>query len=72
MVRRRDLVDISDWNYAERAAEYMLCSNCELPIGGTRGDYWHLPMDKVITCPTCGSERLAIVRDVKTIEVVHA
>lgn len=66
MVMRKDLVDIGDINYHERQGEYLNCRNCGYAFGGTRGDYFLFDMDDILSCAYCGSQDLAIVRDVTT------
>jgi len=70
MVKKEDLVDVGDENYSQRQGEYMVCQNCGAQIGGgTRGDYFMLPMDHIFDCPICLSENIAIVKD-KTIQEI--
>jgi Zn finger protein HypA/HybF involved in hydrogenase expression len=64
MVKRKDLVDVGDENYHQRQNEVMQCQDCNELIGGTRGDYWHLPMEHIFECPTCGSTNLHLVTPV--------
>ena len=63
MVKRKDLVDIGDKNYRERAGEFMFCPVCGNEIGGTRGDYWEVPMDYIFKCE-CGNDDLQLVKRV--------
>lgn len=64
MIRRKDLVDISDKDYETRRHEFMQCQNCGEDFGGTRGDFFSLPMDCLFYCPECGNDNIALVRKV--------
>lgn len=64
MIRRKDLVDIGDADYKERQGEFMECQDCGETAGGTRGDYFQMSMDYAITCWSCGSGNIALVRKV--------
>lgn len=70
MIKRRDLVGISDADYATRQGEFMQCQDCGELIGGTRGDYWIMAIDDSFKCPECGSEKIAIARQVCKIVIV--
>lgn len=70
MITRKDLVDISDADYGTRRDEFMQCQDCGHMFGGTRGDFFLMPMDEVFACPGCRSENIAIVQRVSKIEVV--
>lgn len=70
MIRRKDLVDIADADYTERKGEFIICQDCEFESGGTRGDLFMLPLDKVLTCPECKSENLALVNAHREITIV--
>ena len=72
MVQRKDLVDICDNNYNQRQGEYMSCQDCGESFGGTRGDYWSCTMDYVFSCPVCGSENIALVRDITTQNIIKS
>jgi len=61
MLKRKDLVDVGDSNYGERANEIIECQDCGVESGGTRGDLWQMPMDEVFRCPDCDSTDLALV-----------
>jgi len=70
MIRRKDLVDIGDADYNKRCGEFMQCQDCGELIGGTQGDYYMMAMDDVFKCPECGSENIALARQVcKTVIV---
>lgn len=66
MVKRENLVNITDDDYKERQGEYMKCYDCGNTMGGTQGDFFSIPMRYVIHCGDCGSENLALVKDVKS------
>ena len=70
MVRRKDLVDIGDVDYLQRQGEFMQCQDCGTEFGGTRGDYFNLPMDEVFCCLDCGSEDVVLVRRESKIVIV--
>ena len=70
MIRRKDLVDIGDADYDTRREEFMQCQDCGEEIGGTRGDFFSLPMNWVFHCRECGSGNIAIVRRVSKIVVI--
>ena len=61
MTMRKDLVDVGDSDYDNRQREFMECQECGNEIGGTRGDYWQLPMNHVFACPECGSKDVILV-----------
>jgi hypothetical protein len=61
MVKRKDLVDITDPDYLKRRGEVMLCI-CGFEIGGTRGDFWRENLEHIMSCPVCGSKELTLVR----------
>lgn len=65
MVKVKDLVDVGDVNYKQRAGELMLCV-CGTEIGGTRGDLWQRDPGDILRCPVCGSDDLSLVRKVIT------
>ena len=67
MVKRKDLVDISDKDIDQRRNEFMQCQNCGYDFGGTRGDYFMMPLDDVFTCGKCGSDNIALVKKIITI-----
>lgn len=70
MIKRKDLVDISDADIDTRRNEFMQCQDCGEEIGGTQGDYFMMAMDDVFTCSECESKNIAIVRRVcKTVIV---
>jgi Zn finger protein HypA/HybF involved in hydrogenase expression len=71
MVRRRDLVDISDKDYRQRQNEYVECQDCGYSFGGTRGDYFMIPMDSSFTCDNCGGKNLALVKDKVITEIIE-
>jgi len=62
MLRRKDLVDIADKDYKKRQGEFIVCQDCDWESGGTRGDLFMLPLDKVLTCPDCKSDNLALAK----------
>ena len=62
MIKRKDLVDIGDADYKQRQNEFMECQDCGYEFGGTRGDYFTIPMDYVFHCYDCNSENIAIVK----------
>lgn len=62
MVRRKDLVDIGDKDYAKRQGEFMECQDCGVEFGGTRGDFFMLDMDYLFQCPECDGNNIALVR----------
>jgi hypothetical protein len=68
MVRRRDLVDIGDNNYRDRASEFLLCKDCGQESGGTRGDFFMLPLEAELKC-NCGGE-LVIVKAIRKIKII--
>lgn len=72
MIRRKDLVDISDDNYQQRQGEFMQCQDCGVGFGGTRGDYFAVSMDYVFHCPNsqCDSINLALVKEIRTIKII--
>ena len=70
MVQRKDLVDIGDNDYDQRQGEYMLCQDCGESLGGTRGDYFNCSMDYIFRCINCGSENIAIVKDITTQKII--
>lgn len=70
MIMRKDLVDVGDADYNTRRNEFMQCQDCGEEIGGTRGDFFSLPMEWVFSCFECGSENIAIVRRVSEIVIV--
>ncbi len=61
MIRRKDLIEIGDADYITRRGEYMQCLDCDIEIGGTRGDFFMMPMNEIFKCPGCKSENIAIV-----------
>lgn len=63
MIKRKDLVDITDKDYKTRCDEYMVCQDCMQTFGGTQGDYFMMLMDDVFSCPNCSSKNIALVRD---------
>ncbi len=72
MVQRKDLVDISDNDYQQRQGEYMQCQDCGESFGGSYGDYFMQSMDCIFKCPNpyCGSENIALVKDVITQKII--
>jgi len=62
MIKRKDLVDVGDADYDTRQGEFMECQDCGAEMGGTRGDFFSLPMDYIFPCYDCKSENIAIVR----------
>jgi hypothetical protein len=62
MIRRRDLVDVGDEDYDVRRDEFMQCLDCGYEFGGTKGDYFTIPMDYVFHCYECDGENIALVR----------
>lgn len=72
MVKRKDLVDIADKDYAKRQGEFMQCQDCGEEIGGTQGDFWSLQMNYVLRCPECNSENLAIVKVTGVITIIRS
>lgn len=70
MVERKDLVDIGDADYDTRRNEFVQCQACGNEFGGTRGDYFQMPMDGVFYCPECGDDNLALVKRVFTIKII--
>ena len=70
MVQRKDLVDIGDNDYQQRQDEYIQCQDCGESFGGTRGDYFSVPMDYTFKCINCGSKNVALVKDIITTEIV--
>ena len=67
MLQRKDLVDISDKDYANRKNEFMQCQNCGHTWGGTRGDYFSMKMDSVFVCGECDSGDIELVKELITI-----
>ena len=72
MVKRKDLTGVGDKDSFVRQGEYMACQqpDCDGILGGTRGDYFELSMDYIFTCPVCGSDNIAIVKDVTTQKII--
>ena len=70
MVKRKDLVDISDKDYKQRQGEFIQCQECGDFFGGIQGDYFAMEPNDIFTCPGCKSENLALVKEVRTIEIV--
>ena len=66
---RKDLTDICDSDYQQHIGEFILCPECDDEMGGTRGDYWSLPMEHVFKCP-CGNADLQLVRRITKIEII--
>lgn len=64
MVKRKDLVDISDNDYQQRQDEFMQCQDCGTEFGGTQGDYWTADMNCTLCCPECNSNNIALVKKV--------
>ena len=64
MIRRKDLVDISDKNYKQREGEFMQCQDCGEEFGRTQDDFFTIHMDYLLYCPECDSENLALVKNV--------
>lgn len=64
MIKRKDLVDVSDKDYDQRRGEFMQCQNCGEEFCGAQGDYWSINMDCAMYCPECNSENIALVRKV--------
>lgn len=70
MIKRKDLVDISDEDYDTRQNEFMQCQDCGEILGGTQGDFFMMPMNEVFVCPECNGENIALVRNVTKTVVV--
>ena len=72
MVQRKNLTDISDNDYEQRQGEYIKCLICGHSFGGTRGDYFDLPMDYIFKCPIsdCGTDNLALVKDITITKII--
>lgn len=70
MVKRKDLVDISDDNYHHRQNEFMECQDCGEEFGGTQGDYWSVQMDYTLHCPECNSENIALIKATRVITII--
>lgn len=64
MIKRKDLVDIGDADYKQRADEFMQCQDCGEEFGGTQGDFFMMPMNEVFVCPVCHGEDIALVKNV--------
>ena len=64
MIRRKDLVDISDKDYDTRRNEFMKSQECGAELVGTQGDFFMMPMSETFSCPACGSENIALVKRV--------
>lgn len=61
MVMKKDLTDIGDSDYKQRAGEFMFCLECGAEWGGTRGDFWDFADDYVFVCD-CGSKNFQLTR----------
>ncbi len=70
MVKRKDLVDVSDSNYRERQGEFMQCQECGHEFGGTQGDYFNVRMDCIFRCSECMSVNIALVRATRVITII--
>lgn len=70
MIKRKDLVDVGDADFDTRRSEFMQCQDCGYEFGGTRGDYFTIPMDYIFHCYECSSENIALVWRVDKIVVV--
>ncbi len=66
MIRRKDLVGIGDKDYKTRQNEFMQCQNCGEDFHGTQGDFFTIHMDYLLYCPECGSDNIALVKNVTT------
>ena len=64
MIKRKDLVDISDEDYDQRRGEFMQCQDCSCEFGGVQGDFFTIHMDYLLYCPECGNENIALVKKV--------
>ncbi|HDY87751.1 MAG TPA: hypothetical protein ENH82_06485 [bacterium] len=71
MVKRKDLVDISDDDYKQRQGEFMQCQECGFEFGGTQGDYFMRPMEYVFQCSDCRGYNIALVKTIKTIKIIN-
>ena len=69
MVMLKDLTDMCDCDYQQRIGEFILCPECGYGMGGTRGDYWYLPIEYVFKCG-CGNTDLQLVRRITKIEII--
>ena len=70
MIKRKDLVDIGDADFAFRRDEFMKCQDCGEVIGGTRGDFFMLSMEGIFYCTECESTNIAIVKIVEKTVIV--
>lgn len=70
MIRRKDLVGISDQDYKERQGEFMLCRTCGQHIGGTRGDYFMIGMNDFFRC-SCGSRDLCLCKVTHELKLIR-
>lgn len=70
MIMRKDLTDIGDKDYKLRASEFMQCQDCGEIIGGTRGDYFMVEMDKVFSCGVCESTNIALACNITTTKII--
>ncbi len=72
MIKRKDLVDISDKDWPQRQGEFLVCQECgNDEIGGTQGDYFMMAMNDIFTCPVCESENMALARNITTQEIIE-
>lgn len=72
MIKRKDLVDISDQDWKQRRNEFIQCLDCGVEFGGTRGDFFIIRMDYLLHCPECDSKNLAIVKKVSRNVIVKS
>lgn len=64
MIKRKDLADVGDKDYDTRRNEFMQCQDCGYEFGGTKGDYFTIPMDYIFHCYECSSDNIALVKNV--------
>ena len=72
MVQRKDLASVEDRDWPQRQKEYMKCQDCGASMGGTRGDYYSVPMEHIFKCASCGSQNVKIVVDVTTQKIIKS
>lgn len=69
MVKVKDLTAIEDKDYVQRDDELLYCFACRCEYGGTRGDFWLLPEERVLSCPQCRRPLDLVRKKVSYIEV---
>lgn len=70
MIRRKDLAGVGDADFDTRRDDFMQCQDCGYEFGGTKGDYFTIPMDYIFHCYECDSENIALVRCSSNIVIV--